>query len=123
MNIALWILQVLLALLFLYIGGTKVFSAIEALHKTFDWVNKSNSVAVRYIGICEVLGALGLILPALTHILTDLTIVAAIGLCLVMIYASIFHAQRKEYPNIAFNSVLFLLAAFVAFGRLVLAPL
>ncbi|WP_220195250.1 DoxX family protein [Ktedonospora formicarum] len=120
MNIALWILQALLALFFIWVGGMKLFSPISSLEKSFTWIKETRPFVVRYIGACEALGSLGLILPGVTHILTDLTIVAALGLCLVMIYASIFHAKRKEFSNIIFNSVIFLLAFFVAFGRFAL---
>ena len=70
----------------------------------------------------ELLGGIGLILPAVTHILPWLTVAAAIGLALVMISAAIFHASRREFSIIGFNIVLLLLAAFVVIGRLTLAP-
>ena len=77
---------------------------------------------MRFIGIAELLGAVGLILPALTHIVPSLTAIAAVGLVLVMVCAIIFHISRKEYPNIGINAILLVLAAFVAYGRFVLMP-
>lgn len=77
----------------------------------------------RFIGVAEVLAAIGLILPGLTHILPWLTPLAATGLVIVMISAVIFHVRRREYSNIVFNLVLFALVAFVAYGRFVLSPL
>jgi len=71
----------------------------------------------------ELLGGIGLILPAVTHILPWLTVAAAIGLALVMICAAIFHASRREFSMIGFTIVLVLLAAFVVVGRVILAPL
>ncbi len=73
--------------------------------------------------MAEVLAAIGLILPWLTHILSWLTPLAAVGLVIVMIGAIIFHIRRQEYPNIIFNLILLVMAAFVAYGRFVLVPL
>jgi uncharacterized membrane protein YphA (DoxX/SURF4 family) len=75
------------------------------------------------IGILEVLGSVGLILPALTKILPILTPLAAVGLTLTMVGAAITHFRRSEYPNIIMNLVLMAMALFVAYGRLVLLPL
>jgi DoxX-like protein len=76
----------------------------------------------RFIGICELLGGLGLLLPALTGILPWLTPLAATGLALIMILAIGFHASRREWSAIGFNSVLLVLAAFVAYGRFFVLP-
>jgi uncharacterized membrane protein len=73
--------------------------------------------------VAELLGGLGLILPALTNILPVLTAWAAVGIAAVMLLAAVFHFNRKENQNIIFNLVLFALAAFVAYGRFVLEPL
>ena len=77
----------------------------------------------RFIGVAEILAGVGLILPALTGILPWLTPLAAVALVIVMIGAVLFHIPRKEYPNIVFNLILLALAAFVAYGRIVVAPL
>jgi hypothetical protein len=69
------------------------------------------------------LGAIGLILPALTGILPWLTPLAGAALALVMLLAGFFHAARREYSGIAVNLVLLALAAFIAYGRLAIAPL
>jgi hypothetical protein len=68
-------------------------------------------------------GGLGAILPAVTGIQPWLTPLAAALLALVMLLAFVFHIMRREYPNLAINSILFLLAVFVAYGRIVLLPL
>jgi hypothetical protein len=75
------------------------------------------------IGLLEVLGATGLILPAVTGILPGLTPLAALGLALTMIGAMLTHLRRKELPMIAVNFVLLALAAFVVYGRYVALPL
>ena len=122
MTIVLWIVQGLLALAFLLAGVMKTFMPLEGLKKNMAWVGNVPAGLVRFIGIVEILGALGLILPKLTKILPQLTIVAAIGLILVMVSAVAFHATRKEYSNIGTNIVLLLLAAFIAVGYLAWVP-
>lgn len=98
MNIALWIVQILLALAFAAAGFMKVSQPLEALEKNMGWVRSVGTSGVRTIGILEILGAIGLILPAVFHVLTWLTPVAAIGIGQTMIAALILHAQRNEYP-------------------------
>ncbi len=122
MNIALWIVQGLLALAFLLAGSMKAFAPMTTVKKNMPWANDFEAF-VRFIGVAELLAALGLILPAITGIQSWLTIAAALGLVVVMVSASVFHASRREYQNIGMNVVLLLLAAFVVLGRWALAPL
>ncbi len=122
MNIVLWILQILLALAFLMAGTTKAFQ-YERAKTQMGWVAIVPRGLVTFIGITETLGAIGLILPALTGILPWLTPLAAVGLVTVMMLASGFHVTRGEYPQIVINLVLLALAAFVAYGRFVIVPL
>jgi DoxX-like family len=81
------------------------------------WAQDFDPNSIRLIGFVEVLGAAGLILPAVTHIAPILVPLAAIGLVLVMGGAAIVHARRHEAMNIAVNVVLLALAAFLAWGR------
>ena len=122
MSIVLWIVQGLLALAFLLGGFMHTFMPVERLKKNMAWVGGVPDGLVRFIGIVEMLGALGLILPKLTNIVPQLTIVAAIGLVLVMASAAVFHATRKEYSNMGGNIVLLLLAAFIVVGYLAWVP-
>jgi putative oxidoreductase len=122
MNIALWIVQGLLALMFLYAGISKAFLPLSTVKKNFPWANHVPAGLTRFIGSSESLGALGLILPAVTGILPWLTIAAGIGLVLVMIAAAVFHASRREFSSIGINLVLLMLSLFVVVGRWVLAP-
>ncbi len=122
MTLVLWIVQGLLALAFLMTGFMKIFTPLEELKKNMARVGSIPVGLVRFIGIVEILGALGLILPKLTNILPQLTIAAAIGLVLVMVSAAVFHATRKEYSNIGVNIVLLLLAAFIVVGYLAWVP-
>jgi uncharacterized membrane protein YphA (DoxX/SURF4 family) len=121
MSIALWIVQGLLAVAFLGAGATKLSQPKEKLLKNMPWVEDFSQPAVRLIGAAEVLGALGVVLPALTGVLPWLTPLAALGLVLLMVGAALTHLRRKEYGNVAINAVLLVLAAFVAYGRFFLA--
>jgi uncharacterized membrane protein YphA (DoxX/SURF4 family) len=123
-NIVLWIVQILLALAFLMVGTLKATQPIDKLAARMQWVKSLRPQwLVRVIGVLEVLGAIGLILPAVTGILPWLTPVAAIGLVLTMIGAALLHTRRGEVSHIAPNVVLLLLAAFVVVGRFVVMPL
>ena len=121
MSIALWIVQGLLAVAFLGAGATKLSHPKEKLLKNMPWVEDFSQPAVRLIGAAEVLGAIGVVLPALTGVLPWLTPLAALGLVLLMVGAALTHLRRKEYGNVAINAVLLVLAAFVAYGRFFLA--
>ena len=122
MAIALWVAQVLLAVAFLGAGATKLSQPKEKLAKNMAWVEDFSQPAVRLIGALEVLGAIGVVLPALTGILPWLTPLAALGLVLLMVGAALTHLRRTEYGNVAVNAVLLVLAAFVAYGRFFVLP-
>jgi uncharacterized membrane protein YphA (DoxX/SURF4 family) len=118
-NLALWIAAIVLAAAFLGSGLMKQFVPKEKLVTSGQgWAQEFSPTSIRLIGLVEVLGAAGLILPAVTHIEPILVPLAAIGLVLVMMGAAIVHARRNEPVNIAVNVVLLLLAVFVAWGRL-----
>jgi len=123
MNIALWVVQILLALAFGMAGIMKVSQPIDKLEARMGWVKSVGPRGVRLIGSLEILGAIGLILPAVTGILPWLTPLAATGLVLTMIGAMITHGRRGEYSQIGMNVVLLLLALFVAYGRFVIVPI
>ena len=117
MNIALWIVQGLLAVMFGMAGVMKTFQTAKAKEQ-MPWAKNRSDAFVRFVGISELLGALGLILPLVTGILPWLTVFSAIGLALIQLLA-IFteHLPKKEYNVIPVNIVLLVLAVFVAFGR------
>lgn len=123
LHVGLWVAQVLLAAAFLMAGGTKVSAPIEQLQAQMPWVSGAMGGAVRFIGLVELLGGVGLILPAATRILPKLTPLAAYGLLTVMVLGSITHLSRGEYPMILANLVLGGLAAFIAWGRSKKAPI
>jgi len=120
MNIPLWIVQILLAGMYGIAGTMKTFQTAKA-QEMFPWAKNRSDGFVRFIGISELLGALGLILPLVTGILPWLTILAATGLALIQLLA-IFteHLPKKEYNIIPMNVVLLALAVFVVIGRWVL---
>ena len=117
MNIALWIVQGLLAVMFGMAGIMKTFQTSKA-REQMSWAKNRSDGFIRFVGISELLGAVGLILPLLTGILPWLTPLAAIGLTLIQLLA-IFteHLPQKEYNIIPMNIVLLALAVFVVVGR------
>ena len=123
MNIVLWIIQGILVIVFFMVGFLKSTQPADKLASTMPWVGDVSWKWPRFIGICEMLGALGLVLPGVTHIQTWLTVVAAGGLAMIMVDAALFHRSRHEYPFILVNGVLFVLAVLVVVGRWVLVPL
>lgn len=123
LHIGLWVSQVLLALVFLGAGGMKTFAPIEQLRAQMSWVAGSLGGAVRFIGVVELLGAVGVVLPAATRIMPKLTPLAAAGFVVVMVLGAFTHISHGEYPMIVSNLILGGLAAFVAWGRLKKAPI
>ncbi len=116
-NIALWIAQVLLGLMFIMAGSMKVFQPVEVLVESLPWATSVPLLLVKFSGVSELLGGLGLLLPSLLRIKPFLTTWAAIGLAAVMILAAIFHATRGEFSDIIINIILLSLALFIAWGR------
>jgi hypothetical protein len=118
-NRALWIVQGLLAALFLFAGGMKLITPIEVLSVMSPFPGEF----IRFIGICEVLGAVGLILPYALRILPGLTALAAAGLVVIMVGAAVtmlaIGGGVLAAPTAAFG----FLAALVAYGRRPLVPL
>ena len=118
-NISLWIAQVLLAFLFIQTGATKLF-APAAL--PYPWI-KDNPNLVSVTGIVDLLGGIGLVLPALFKIRPKLTVYAAYGIIALMISAIVFHFSRGEGAVTGFNVVVLLFALFIAWGRQTKAPI
>jgi uncharacterized membrane protein YphA (DoxX/SURF4 family) len=118
MNIALWIIQALLAALFLFAGGMKLIMPIEEMTKQIPLPG----LFLRFIAVCEVLGAVGLVLPWLLRIRPGLTPLAAAGLVIIMIGATVISVMIGQIATALFPLVTGILAAFVAYGRWRLAP-
>ncbi|MFD9701025.1 DoxX family protein [Lentzea sp. NPDC059081] len=119
MNIALWVVQGLLAAAYLAAGGMKIVQPREQMVASgrFEWAKDMTDAGVKGIGVVEVLGALGLVLPWLTGIAPVLTPIAAVGLVIVQVLAARVHVKYGETKSLPVNVVLLLLAAFVAVGR------
>jgi putative oxidoreductase len=122
-NIALWLAQGLLALLFGMAGVMKTTQPIAELAQALPWAGEVPAGLVRFIGAAELAGALGMILPAATRIAPRLTPIAAIGLALVMVLAAAFHLTRSETSALPINLALGGLALFVAWGRFKKVPI
>ena len=104
--------------LFLMAGGMKLMRTKEQMHEQMAWVEDFSQGQIRGIGLLEIFGALGLILPALTGILPILTPLAAVGLGSVQMGAFFTHLRRKELvPMGIMNMMLIAMVVFVAFGR------
>ncbi len=123
LRIGLWVAQALLAVAFVGSGLMKVTTPIEQLQAQMPWTTGAMGSLVRFIGVAELLGGIGVVLPAATRIKPQLTVLAALGLATVMVLASITHLTRGEAAMVPVNVVLFALAAFVAWGRSKRAPI
>ncbi len=119
LNHALWIVQVLLALLFLFAGGAKLVLPAEALKGPVPLP----VLFLRFIGVCEAFGALGLILPGMLRIRPGLTPLAAAGMVIIMIGATVVNLIGGGVAIGVITLAFGLLAAFVAYGRWQLMPL
>jgi len=118
MGTTLWVLTAILAFGFASAGVMKLLQPQEKLADLgMEWVNDFGSGTVKLIGALEILGAIGLIVPAAVGVVPLLVPIAAVGLAAVMLGAAVVHARRKEVPMIAVNAVLFAIAVVVAWGR------
>lgn len=117
MNAALWVAQILAGAAFIMAGIMKSTRPIPELAKRMEWVSWVSPSTVRLVGVSELAGGIGLILPWATGIARVLTPIAAAALVLVMVLGAGLHAKKNDYANIAPSIVLGALSAFVAWGR------
>ena len=117
LHVSLWVAQIVLAALFLLAGGMKLFTPYDDLAAKMNWVRDVPMWLPRFIGLCEIAGAAGLILPALTRIKPVLTACAASSLALVMLLALGFHVSRGEGHAVWPPLILGAVAVFIAWGR------
>ncbi|MDA2810618.1 DoxX family protein [Nocardiopsis sp. RSe5-2] len=118
MNIVLWALQGVLAAVFLGAGLTKMAKPKEDLVAPLGaWVESFPAPAVKLLGLVEVLGAVGLVVPPLVGIAPVLSPLAAVGIVMIMVGAIVAHARESAGSKIAMNVVLGVLAAVVVWGR------
>lgn len=122
MNVVLWIAQVLLALAFLGAGYDQAANYTDA-RRRLPWIAAIPRRAALALGALEILAAIGLIVPAWTGVEPGITAATAVALAALMVAAVAFHFRRRERVQLAFSACFLLAAAFVAFGRIVVAPL
>jgi DoxX-like protein len=109
----LWVLQGLLAALFLFAGGFKLVTPGPALEQQAHM----SAIFLKFIGVCETLGGLGLILPGIFKIREELTPIAAVGLVIIMIGAVVVTIMQGQGASAAFPGIVGVLCAIVAWGR------
>ncbi|MFI5844605.1 DoxX family protein [Catenuloplanes sp. NPDC051500] len=117
MNIVLWVIAGLLAAAFLFSGVFKLVMPRDKYVAAQPWSADAPRWAPTVVGVLEILGAIGLILPAVVGVAPVLVPLAAVGLALVMAGAMVVHVRRGEFSALVPNIVLLILAAIVAWGR------
>ncbi|GAA3237069.1 DoxX family protein [Nonomuraea helvata] len=109
--------QAILAALFAMSGLVKVLRLKDKLAGKYPWMQDFSQATVRFIGAMEALGAIGLVVPGVTGIAPVLTPIAGTGLAVMMVLAAGTHIRRKEPSGVAVSAILFMLSAFVTWGR------
>lgn len=123
-NIGLWVAQVILAAVYVMAGFMKLTQPIDALVASgMAYAGDYPELLTRFIGTMEVLGAIGIILPAATRIVPVLTPLAALGFSAIQVLAIGLHSMRGEFQVLPVNLVLLALSLFVLWGRLRKAPI
>jgi len=123
-NIGLWVAQVVLAAIYVMAGFMKLTQPIDALVASgMTYAGDYPEMLTRFIGTMEVLGAIGIILPAATRIAPFLTPLAALGFSTIQVLAIGLHSSRGEFQVLPVNLVLLALSLFVLWGRLRKAPI
>lgn len=117
LNVGLWIVQGILALLFAGTGVWKLLTPIPQLAAMIPWAGQVAPGFLRATALFDLAGGLGLVVPALTRIKPGLTVLAALGCAALQICAVVFHVSRGEAANTPFNVLLVALSLFVAWGR------
>ena len=123
LGVSLWISQILLAAFYVLTGVMKVTMPIPRLAAMLHWPGLYGEAFTRFLGVCELAGAAGLLLPAATRIFPRLTPLAAAGLVLLQICAISYHVSHGEVVKLPLNIVLISTAAFILWGRWFKAPI
>jgi len=118
LHVVLWFGQLLLAALFAMSGFAKLTKPIAALMIQMPWVADVPPTFVHFVGACELAGAAGLVLPALTGVQPGLTALAAAGLTSLMGLASMFHFGRGEFGDMLATLAVAIASAFIGWGRM-----
>lgn len=117
LTIGLWAAQVVGGLFFCFAGFTKLTTPIPELSAMMPWTGAYSEPFVRFIGLVDLAGGLGLLLPSLTRIKPNLTVLAALGCIVLQLLAMALHASRGEYMVLPLNVFLLGISAFIWWGR------
>ena len=117
LRIGLWLAQGIVAVAFIASVVMKLTTPINELSAMMPWAGQVSPAFVRFIGLVDIAGGIGILLPALTRIQPRLTVLAALGCVLLQVLAFGFHASRGEFAVLPVNLVLLALSAFVLWGR------
>jgi ATP/ADP translocase len=124
LNTAIWIIQILLGIKFITVSYTHGLRQTQpTMQQAIQTMGKFSQLWLSVTAVCTLMGSVGLILPTAMGILTWITPVTAVILAVMMLLSIFFHLKSREKPNIIASVILGTLAAFVAYGRWVLAPL
>jgi uncharacterized membrane protein YphA (DoxX/SURF4 family) len=122
-RVCLWVVQILLFLVFTGTGLWKLFTPIPQLASMIPWAGEVPAPFLHATGVLDLLGGIGILLPAVTRIAPALTVLAALGCAALQVGAIVFHLSRGESADTPFNVLLAALALFVAWGRRSKAPI
>lgn len=122
LHITLWVAQFVLGLTFSMAGIMKLITPVSELKIALSWVNEMAEWVI-VIGVAELLGGIGLLLPSLLNIYPRLSAFAAVGLLTIMILAASYHLIHQEFSSIPINIIFGSLSYFIAWGRLKAVPL
>lgn len=123
LNVGLWTAQVVAGTGFALAGVTKLTTPIAKLSAMMPWTGAVSEGFVRFIGVVDLAGGIGLILPAITRIQPRLTVLAALGCVVLQLLAAAFHTSRGEFAMLPVNALLLSLSAFILWGRNTRVPI
>jgi len=116
--VGLWVVQGLIAITFIGAGLWKLLTPVSKLAEAIPWAGQVSSAFLQATAVIDLLGGIGIVLPAITRIKPGLTVLAALGCAALQVCAIVFHVTRGEAANTPFNFLLVCLALFVFWGRL-----
>lgn len=122
-HIALWSAQWLLSAAYCAVGLMKLLTPIHVLASMMPWMGQVPEVVVRSLGLIDLAGSVGIVLPALTRVFPELTVWAASGCTVLQMSAIAFHVSRGEAAKTPLNLVLLALSSFILWGRWTKAPI
>lgn len=117
LRVGLWTAQATIFVLFSFFGFTKLTTPIPQLAAMMPWANEFPATFVRFMGLVDIAGGVGVLLPALTRIQPRLTVLAALGCTVLQVIAILFHISRGEFAVLPLNAVLLPLSLFILWGR------